>query len=107
MRAPVQHIDLMPTVLDLVRAPIPGRLRGRSLRPVLDDIDETVPVRPLYAEWNGTWWKNPQDQKAFPIQVLAFDPDQPVLSIAGIGASGEGDLSERVEDLLRAMPVVR
>jgi hypothetical protein len=31
-------------------------------------------------------------------------PDEPVrrrrLSIAGIGASGEGDLSERVEDLL-------
>jgi predicted Zn-dependent protease len=46
----VQHIDLMPTVLDLVRAPIPGSLRGRSLRPVLDDSDETVPVRPLYAE---------------------------------------------------------
>jgi tetratricopeptide (TPR) repeat protein len=50
VRAPVQHIDLMPTVLDLVRAPIPGSLRGRSLRPVLDDSDETVPVRPLYAE---------------------------------------------------------
>ena len=28
VHAPVQHIDLMPTVLDLVRAPIPGRLRG-------------------------------------------------------------------------------
>ena len=50
VRTPVQHIDLMPTVLDLVRAPIPGSLRGRSLRPVLDDSDETVPVRPLYAE---------------------------------------------------------
>src|SRR6185436_17434957 len=50
VRAPVQHIDLLPTVLDLVRAPIPGGLRGRSLRPVLDDSDETVPVRPLYAE---------------------------------------------------------
>jgi putative ABC transport system permease protein len=48
-------------------------------------LSEVASVRPLYAEWNGTWWKNPQDQKAFPIQVLAFDPDQPVLSIAGIG----------------------
>ncbi|MFI0422352.1 hypothetical protein ACH34R_29000 [Spongiactinospora sp. 9N601] len=31
------------------------------------------------------------------------EPDRPVrrrLSIAGIGASGQGDLSERVEDLL-------
>ena len=30
--APVQHIDLLPTLLDLVRAPMPGGLRGRSLR---------------------------------------------------------------------------
>jgi hypothetical protein len=29
---PVQHIDLVPTILDLVRAPVPGELRGRSLR---------------------------------------------------------------------------
>ena len=50
VHAPVQHIDLLPTVLDLVRAPIPGGLRGRSLRPVLDDSDETVPMRPIYAE---------------------------------------------------------
>ena len=46
----MQHVDLLPTVLDLVRAPVPGRLRGRSLRPVLDDSDETVPIRPIYSE---------------------------------------------------------
>jgi tetratricopeptide (TPR) repeat protein len=48
--APVQHIDVLPTLLDLVRAPVPGGLRGRSLRSVLDDSDETVPVRPIYSE---------------------------------------------------------
>jgi tetratricopeptide (TPR) repeat protein len=48
--APVQHIDVLPTILDLVRAPVPGRLRGRSLRPVLDDSDATVPIRPIYSE---------------------------------------------------------
>ena len=57
VRAPVQHVDLLPTVLDLVRAPIPGGLRGRSLRPVLDDSDETVPVRPLYAESLAAWYR--------------------------------------------------
>jgi len=57
VRAPVQHVDLLPTVLDLVRAPIPGGLRGRSLRPVLDDSDETVPVRPLYAESLTAWYR--------------------------------------------------
>jgi tetratricopeptide (TPR) repeat protein len=48
--APVQHIDLLPTILDLVRAPIPSGIRGRSLRPTLDDEDATVPEQPIYAE---------------------------------------------------------
>jgi tetratricopeptide (TPR) repeat protein len=47
---PVQHIDIFPTLLDLVRAPVPSGLRGRSLRPVLDDEDGTLGNRPLYAE---------------------------------------------------------
>ena len=32
----VQHVDLVPTILDLAKAPIPGNLRGRSLTPILD-----------------------------------------------------------------------
>ena len=32
----VQHIDLVPTILDLVKAPVPGNLRGRSLKPLLE-----------------------------------------------------------------------
>jgi tetratricopeptide (TPR) repeat protein len=47
---PVQHIDILPTVLDLVRAPGAGGLRGRSLRPVLDDEGATIPAQPIYAE---------------------------------------------------------
>ena len=51
VEVPVQHIDLLPTVLDLVRAPIPSRLRGRSLRPVLDgDTPRRIPEQPIYAE---------------------------------------------------------
>ena len=47
---PVQHIDLLPTLLDLVRAPIPSGLRGRSLRPVLEGDADGLPERPIYAE---------------------------------------------------------
>lgn len=47
---PVQHIDILPTVLDLVRAPIPSNLRGRSLRAVLEGRATDVPDRPIYAE---------------------------------------------------------
>jgi tetratricopeptide (TPR) repeat protein len=47
----VQHIDLVPTILDLVRAPVPGGLTGRSLRGVLTDEDEALRDRPLLTEW--------------------------------------------------------
>lgn len=48
--APVQQIDLVPTLLDLVRAPVPGGLRGRSLRSVLDEEGGTLDREPIYAE---------------------------------------------------------
>ena len=48
--SPVQHIDVLPTVLDLVRAPIPSGLRGRSLRAVLDAADAGVGAPLIYAE---------------------------------------------------------
>jgi tetratricopeptide (TPR) repeat protein len=48
--APVQHIDLVPTILDLVRAPEPDGLRGRSLRRVLDDNEAVLSEQPIYAE---------------------------------------------------------
>lgn len=55
--APVQHIDLVPTILDLVRAPIPGELRGRSLRAVLDNERGTIPSRPIYAESFAAYYR--------------------------------------------------
>jgi arylsulfatase A-like enzyme/Tfp pilus assembly protein PilF len=45
----VQHVDLVPTVLDLVKAPFPGNLRGRSLRTLLDG-DGHLDAQPVYAE---------------------------------------------------------
>ena len=47
---PVQHIDLLPTLLDLVRAPMPSGLHGRSLRTILDKTSGFVPDQPIYAE---------------------------------------------------------
>jgi tetratricopeptide (TPR) repeat protein len=46
----VQHVDVLPTMLDLVRAPVPDDLRGRSLRDVLDDRDAAIGARPIYSE---------------------------------------------------------
>lgn len=48
--SPVQHLDLMPTILDLMGAPRPWGLRGQSLRPLLDSPDTTWLDRQFYAE---------------------------------------------------------
>jgi arylsulfatase A-like enzyme len=47
---PVQNVDLVPTILDLVRAPVPSGLPGRSLRTVLDDGDTVMSPTPVYSE---------------------------------------------------------
>jgi choline-sulfatase len=47
--APVQHIDLAPTLLDIAGLPKPASLRGRSLRPLLDGTG-TIPDTGIYAE---------------------------------------------------------
>ncbi len=52
IRAPVAHVDLMPTLLELLGAPVPAGLMGRSLVPLLRSGSETPagPARPLYSE---------------------------------------------------------
>jgi arylsulfatase A-like enzyme/Tfp pilus assembly protein PilF len=55
----VQHIDLVPTILDLVKAPGAGNLRGRSLKPVLEGTGRlqppTVYSEALYARYHFGW----------------------------------------------------
>ncbi len=43
-------------------------------------------ARPLYAEYRLSVWKGPQDQQSHAVQVLAFDPDKPVLLFPEVGA---------------------
>ena len=45
----VQHVDMVPTILDLVKAPVPDTLRGRSLKPLLEDTGR-LQERPIYSE---------------------------------------------------------
>jgi tetratricopeptide (TPR) repeat protein len=49
IRDVVQHIDIVPTILDLAKAPISGDLRGRSLRALLDGTG-SLPEQPVYSE---------------------------------------------------------
>jgi choline-sulfatase len=45
----VQHVDMVPTILDLVKAPVPDTLRGRSLKPLLEGTGR-LRERPVYSE---------------------------------------------------------
>ena len=47
--SPVQHIDLMPTLLDIAGIPIPSGARGRSVRPALEDTGP-LPETSIYSE---------------------------------------------------------
>ena len=44
----VRHVDILPTVLDAIAAPVPGNLAGRSLLPVI--AGEKVDEAPTYFE---------------------------------------------------------
>jgi tetratricopeptide (TPR) repeat protein len=48
--APVQHIDLVPTLLEWTGAKAPSGLRGRSLAPLLDGRRADLAESELYAE---------------------------------------------------------
>ncbi len=55
----VQHIDLAPTILDLVKAPGTSGLRGRSLKPALEGTGRlpelSVYSEALYARYHFGW----------------------------------------------------
>lgn len=35
-------------------------------------------ARPIYAEWTRSTWKNPDSHQSYSVQVLGFDPQEPV-----------------------------
>jgi arylsulfatase A-like enzyme/Tfp pilus assembly protein PilF len=45
----VQLVDVVPTILEFAKAPIPGSLRGRSLQPLLDGTGR-LRNQPVYSE---------------------------------------------------------
>jgi arylsulfatase A-like enzyme/Flp pilus assembly protein TadD len=59
VREVVQHVDLVPTILDLANAPTPGHLRGRSLKRLLDGsgrpTEQPVYSEALYAHYHFGW----------------------------------------------------
>ena len=50
VRSIVQHVDLVPTILDLAKAPAPGNLRGQSLTPLFSNEGGSIGNEIAYAE---------------------------------------------------------
>jgi arylsulfatase A-like enzyme/predicted Zn-dependent protease len=57
--APVQHADIVPTILDIAGAPARPGIRGRSLRPLLDGTgtvaDTGIYSEALYSRYHFGW----------------------------------------------------
>ena len=50
---PVSHVDLVPTLLDLLDRPLPEHLHGTSLAPLLRDGDTDPDAATVAIEWSG------------------------------------------------------
>src|SRR5262249_50470451 len=107
----VQHVDLVPTILDLVKAPLPGGLRGRSLKPLLEGIAGMTPplvyaqatygrdhfgAAPIVSAMDGRYHyiRAPQEE----LYDLERDPGETRNLV-----NGEGDAREQRASLARAL----
>ena len=53
----ISHIDLVPTLLDLMGQPVPDHLQGNSRVPVLEGR-ETLDDNDVFIQWNGLGDRN-------------------------------------------------
>jgi len=74
---PVSHIDLLPTVLDLMGEEIPKHLQGKSLKPVIDGEEERKDG--AIVEWNIHKGKKPPNRAADALT----DPTRTILAPGG------------------------
>jgi arylsulfatase A-like enzyme len=63
--APISHIDIVPTLLDLMGVPAPSHLQGKSRRAVLEGR-EKMPPDDVFIEWNVLPTKSERKPSALP-----------------------------------------
>lgn len=71
----VSQIDMVPTILDFLRRPLPAHLQGKSLKPVMEG--KTGVEYPVFMEWNPfTDWQS--EAKGCPEWATQEDCDRAV-----------------------------
>jgi arylsulfatase A-like enzyme len=60
VKGAVSHIDLVPTLLDLMDQQIPDHLQGKSLRPLLQQSGTPSHEEDVFIEWRGPLWPEPE-----------------------------------------------
>ena len=53
VKGPVSHIDLVPTLLDLMGQPVADHLQGKSLRPLIQQSGTPTHEDDVFIEWQG------------------------------------------------------
>ncbi len=69
IETPVSHIDVVPTLLDLLGEPVPPHLQGRSWMPYLSS-NLPLPDESVVVEWNGQPWPFEEGQNDEPLRAL-------------------------------------
>ena len=62
---------------------------AHNLLDTAKDVSGVASAAPFYLEWQRFFWKSPEDGKQHLVQVFAFDPDRPVLTIDGVDGQRE------------------
>lgn len=94
---PAAHIDLMPTVLEACRIPVPTgvRLDGRSLLPLLRNPSVDWSDRPLFFQWDSR--EAPRKGRCYAVVTERWKLVQPV----GIDNPRQMHICERYSELCR------
>jgi arylsulfatase len=105
----VQHVDVMPTLLDLIGVPVPKRVTGQSLRPLIEANSaskrETIvtgwgehgAVRDHEWAYIGRWSPGPKFEELYNVRTDPKELQNVAAGNPGVVAEYRGRLKDHVD----------